>query len=222
MIQYFEEMTLSISASLDANFTNVDLKSNELFLISIDQIDDVEFITSTLSNKAFAHRLIAKDDTIEVLIELISYSYITSSESRCDDREFKSLLIDSDAARKSIEEMRQFKTLQRISDDVKLNKSDRLFFKFEIEDTKSIDSIKLEISLRMIIFHIIETNISFLLFLVDLNRLDVYFNNLTNELVQDRFSSITTIIPQIGIKNGRYAKNDRYSVIRRYEHAFLM
>ncbi len=79
--------------------------------------------------------------------------------------------------------MRQFKALQRISDDVKLNKSDRLLFKFGIEDTKSVDSIELEISLEMIIFHIVEANISFLLSLVDLDRLRIYFNNLINELV---------------------------------------
>ncbi len=103
--------------------------------------------------------------------------------------------------------MRQFKTLQRIIDDVKLNKSDRLVFKFEIEDIKSTDSIKLEISLETIIFHIVEINISFLLSLVDLDRLEIYFNNLTNELIQNR--------SQIDLKN-------RYSVIRRYEHAFLL
>jgi hypothetical protein len=215
MIQYFEKMTLSISESLNTNFTNAvlnDFESDELFLISIDQIDDVEFITSTLSNKTFAHRLIAKDDTIEVFIESISYSNITSSESRYDDREFKSLLIDSNAARKSIERIKQFKALKRISDDVKLNKSDRLLFKFEIEDIKSVDSIKLEISLEIIIFHIVEANISFLLSLVDLDRLRVYFNNLTNELTQN----LSIIILQIGIKN------DRYLIIKRYEHVFLL
>jgi hypothetical protein len=120
-------MTLSTSVTaLNTNFISAslnDFESDELFLISIDQIDDVEFIINTLSNKTFAHRLIAKDDIVEILIKFISYSYITSSESRYDDREFKSLLIDSDAVRKSIENIKQFKTLQRIN-DVKLNKSD--------------------------------------------------------------------------------------------------
>jgi hypothetical protein len=103
--------------------------------------------------------------------------------------------------------MRQFKTLQRISDDVKLNKSNQLTFKFEIEDTKSVDSIKLETLFEMIIFHIVETNISFLLFLIDLNCLKVYFNNLTNEFIQD--------LSQIDLKN-------RHSMIRQYEHVFLL
>ncbi len=118
--------------------------------------------------------------------------------------------------------MRQFKTLQRIN-DVKLNKSDRLVFKFEIEDTKSVDSIKLEISLEMIIFHIVEINISFLLSLADLDRLRIYFNNLTNELIQNS----STDILQIDMKNDRCQaqidmKNDRYSMIRRYEHVFFL
>ncbi len=124
--------------------------------------------------------------------------------------------------------MKQFKALQRVH-DVKLNRANQLTFKFEIEDTKSVDSIELKISLKMIIFHIVETNISFLLFLADLDRLNIYFNNLTNELMQDRFSLTsrsTTIILQIDMKNDCYQtqidmKNDRYSMIKRYEHVFL-
>jgi hypothetical protein len=169
MIQYFEKMTLSISESLNTNFTNAvlnDFESNELFLMQ-----DIEFIISTLSNKTFAHRLISQIDIVinDITIELTLYSYVLFTESRYNDGEFKELLIDSNVARKFTEKMRQFKRLQRISDDVKLNKSDRLAFKFEIENIKSIESIKLEISLRIIIFHIVEINISFLLSLVDLD-----------------------------------------------------
>ncbi len=218
MIQYFEKMTLSTSVTaLNSNLISAflnDFEPDELFLTSIDQIDDVEFITSTLSDKTFAHRLIAKDDTIEILIESISYSYITSSESRYDDSEFKGLLIDPDAARKSIGAMGQFKALQRIN-DVKLNKSDRLVFKFGIGDTKSVGSIELETPLGMIIFHIVEANTPFLLSLADLDRLGVYFNNLTNELIQDR--------PQTGLKNrSQNGLKNHHPVIRRYGHAFLL
>jgi hypothetical protein len=116
MIQYFEKMTLSISESLNTNSTNAVLndfeffESDELFLMQ-----DIEFITSTLSNKTFAHRLISKDDIIEILVEVVFYSYTSFSELRYDDHEFKSLLVDSNAARKSIERMRQFKILQQFS-----------------------------------------------------------------------------------------------------------
>ncbi len=115
--------------------------------------------------------------------------------------------------------MKQFKVLQRISDDIRLSKSNQLTFKFEIENTKSVDSIKLETSFEMIILYIVKINISFLLSLVDLNRLNFYFNNLINELMQDR--SII-IIFQINMKNNHHSKNDCYSVIRRYKHVFLL
>jgi hypothetical protein len=198
---------MALNIPENTNFTNAalnDFESDELFLMQ-----DIESITNTLSNKTFAHRLISKNDIIinDTTTELTFYSYTSSSDARYDDREFKDLLIDSDAARKSIEEMRQFKALQRINDDVKLNKSNRLVFKFEIEDTKSVDSIELETPLEMIIFHIVEANTPFLLSLADLDRLRIYFNNLTNELIQDR--------PQTELKN-------RHPVIRRYEHAFLL
>jgi hypothetical protein len=104
-------------------------------------MQNIEFIINTLSNKTFAHRLIAKNDIIEILLEVIPYSYTSFFDSRYDDHDFKNLLIDLNATRKSIEEMRQFKTLQRISDEVKLNKSNQLAFKFDIEHISFADSI---------------------------------------------------------------------------------
>ncbi len=146
-----------------------------------------------------------------ILRSNLLYNYTSFTDSRYDDRDFKNLLINLDAARKSTEKMRQFKTLQRI-DYVKLNKSNRHTFKFETENISSVESINLETSLETITFHIVEINISFLLFLADLDRLSVYFNNLTNELIQNS----STNILQIDMKN------DRYSVIKRYEHVFLL
>ncbi len=53
----------------------------------------------------------------------------------------------------------------------------------------------------MITFHIVEINTSFLLCLNDFDRLDIYFNNLINEIVQHE---------------------RRHFIIRRYGHAFLL
>jgi hypothetical protein len=76
-----------------------------------------------------------------------------------------------------------------------------------------MNTTELNISLEQLIFHIVEINTSFLLCLADLNRLEVYFNNLINELVQKRFiiiiiqtdmknvSSKIIIILQIDMKN---------------------
>ncbi len=65
----------------------------------------------------------------------------------------------------------------------------------------------------MIIFYIVEINILFLLSIVDFDRLRIYFNNLINELIHDR---LIIIIFQIDMKN------DRYSMIKRYEYVLLL
>jgi hypothetical protein len=57
----------------------------------------------------------------------------------------------------------------------------------------------------MITFHKMRMNISFLLCLNDFDRLDIYFNNLINEIVQYEQD-----------------KKKRHFVIRRYDHAFLL
>jgi hypothetical protein len=105
-----------------------------------------------------------------------------------------------------------------------------------------MNTIELNISLKQLIFHIIKINTSFLLCLVDLNRLEVYFNNITNKLMQKRriiiifqinmknVSFKIIIIFQIDMKNLSFIiifqtnmKNvNCFSIIRRYEHAFLL
>jgi hypothetical protein len=77
-----------------------------------------------------------------------------------------------------------------------------------------MSTIELNISLKLMIFYIIKTNTSFLFCLIDLNCLDVYFNNLINELMQ---KCLIIIILQTNMKNV-----NRFSIIRRYEHAFLL
>ncbi len=107
----------------------------------------------------------------------------------------------SDAADRSTKSMNQFKTLQKISNVIINKKTVESSIKFEIDNTLILEFVDLHISLEMITFHIIKINISFLLFLNDFNRLDIYFNNLINEIVQHE---------------------RRHLVIRRYEHAFLL
>ncbi len=99
--------------------------------------------------------------------------------------------------------MNQFKALQRISNDkIALNKKTiESSIKFEIDNTLILEFIDLNIWFEMITFHIIKINISFLLCLNDFDCLDIYFNNLINEIIQHK---------------------RRHLVIRRYEHAFLL
>ncbi len=99
---------------------------------------------------------------------------------RYDDSEFKRILIDCDAADRSIENMRQFKALQRINDVALNKKTVESSIEFEIDNTLILEFVELNILLEIITFHIVRVNISFLLCLNDLNRLNIYFNNLIN------------------------------------------
>jgi hypothetical protein len=151
--------------------------------------------------------------------------------------------VNCDAARRSTVEIEQFTALQRLNDSIQLDKSIvKSKIQFGIDSISIMSTTELNISLEQLIFHIVEINTSFLLCLADLNRLEVYFNNLTNELMQKRLiiiiiqtdmknvSSKIIIILQIDMKNSSsiiisqtdMKKINRFSVIRRYEHAFLL
>ncbi len=226
--QYFDDLSsisddLSSISSLIDDAKLIEFESNELFLTSLDELQNIEsvtssfanFFTNSLADKAFEHRLILKDITNASVNESFDFIYISIIESRYDDREFRDILMNCDAARRSTAGIEQFTALQRLNDSIQLNKSiAESKIQFDIDSISIMSTIELNISLRQLIFHIVEINTPFLLCLVDLDRLEIYFNNLINELVQKCF---IIIILQTDMKNV-----NRFSVIRRYEHAFLL
>ncbi len=82
---------------------------------------------------------------------------------------------------------------------------------FDIESVRLIKSLIIDTSFEIMKFHVIKTNISFLLSLADINRLKVYFNNITNSLIQ-----------MIKTSNEILRKKKSYSVIQRFNHEFLL
>ncbi len=137
-----------------------------------------------LADKAFKHRFISINIII-VSSNSISYIYNVFIASRYNDREFKNILIDHDAANFSSEDIEQFTTLQRISKTTLiLNKKRIIFFKFDIDKILFIDIVDLNTSVDVITFHIVLVQISFLLCFVDMNNLRLYFNNLINMFIE--------------------------------------
>jgi hypothetical protein len=198
--QFFDELAISPAPEIDT-IKLIEFESDELFLTSFGELKlrDTEFLTSSLADKAFQHRLILIDIINSLINE--SFNYISITDSRYDDSEFKRILVNCDAAGRSIEGMGQFKALQRISNVALNKKTIGSSIKFEIDNTLTLRFIDLNTSLEMITFHIVEVIISFLLCLNDFDRLEIYFNNLINEIVQHE---------------------RRHLVIRRYGHAFLL
>ena len=141
---------------------------------------------NTLADNAFKHRLTSVEEA--QIIVLTPYSYSMIIESKYDDTKFKRLLIDSEATTRSIDEIDQLKALQKIENIVNLDvdTTESVTFIFEIDSTTSIETITLNTLMRSVTFHIILVNTLFLLCLIDINKLEAFFNNIINEIIQKK------------------------------------
>jgi hypothetical protein len=257
--QFFEELSIDIDIAFIDNISITDFVIEELdsesktYFIAVDSIDDSKTIAAIiimLADKTFKHKLIFMNN-ITVSSNSISYSYNVFIVSRYDDREFKDILIDHDVANHFSKDIEQFTILQRISKTfLTLNKKRIISFRFDIDEIFSIDTIDLKIFVDVITFHIVLVHISFLLCLADMNRLRLYFNNLTNMLIEEqsneRFQTQILMSPKSLIRNEDMIfdlqtdmkiehhsikmmsnfhtnmKKEHHSMIRRYDHAFLL
>ena len=205
--EYFDQLILDITDdekynSPAANHPEKD--ENQQFFTSIGPLASSEssVITGVLNDKAFLHRMTTKDETTPPLAPVL-FAFNTVTESRYDDTEFKGLLVDSGASTKSTGGLGQLKALQRVDSTIKMDNSTAgsADFTFGIGSTASLGHINLDTPIGPVIFHIVSVNTPFLLCLADMDKLGVFFNNVTNELVRDEFV---------------------HPVVCRYGHAFLM
>jgi hypothetical protein len=163
---------------------NNEFKTFFIFVESINNIETFTTIINMFIDKTFKHKFILKNNIIAFVVS-ISYIYIIFIASRYDDRKFKEILINHDVADFSSEDIEQLTILQRINKaTLLLNKNKIIFFKFDIDEIFFIDIINLNTSIDVITFHIVFVHISFLLCLVDMNRLRFYFNNLINMFIE--------------------------------------
>ncbi len=124
-----------------------------------------------LVDKTFKHKPISMNIII-VSSNSISYIYNVFTASKYDDREFKDILIDHDAADFSSKSIEQFTTLQRINETtLTLNKKRIILFKFDIDEIFFINIVNLNIFVDVITFYIVLVQMSFLLCLIDMNCL---------------------------------------------------
>jgi hypothetical protein len=124
-------------------------------------------------------------------------------------------MINSSASTKSIAEYDQYLAFKnhKIDSFIDLNhtRTETVNVQFDIESASSIKSLIIDISFEIMKFHVIKTDTSFLLSLADMNRLNVYFNNVINSLIQ-----------MMKISDEILRKKKKFSVIRRFDHEFLL
>jgi hypothetical protein len=189
-----------------------------------------ELMTTDLVNRSFSHYLIdfhtdINDQTIDYFqisskngfsiiivhtdmknINSDSFAYVMIFDRYINEK-FYEMMIDSNVSTKSTAEYEQYLAFKRHKIDriIDLNvfRAEAVNVQFDIESASSIESLIIDISFEIVKFHVIKTDISFLLSLADMNRLKVYFNNVEN---------ILNMIIQ----------NRKLSIIRRFDHGFLL
>jgi hypothetical protein len=118
-------------------------------------------------------------------------------------------MIDSNASTKSTTEYDQYLAFKKnkihSSVDLDHSRAETVNVQFGIESASSIESLTIDTSFEIVKFHVIKTDISFLLSLADMNRLKVYFNNVKNILMMIAQSEKSSL-----------------SVIKRFDHGFLL
>ena len=214
MTQYFEKLQIDpeFVSEISATF-NVHEK-DEVFCTSLNTLKNSDCILTTnlFTDHAAKHQITNIDESENSSTENsgiensnISYAYIFSTSFRYDDTKFKNLLINSNAATRSTDDIEQLKVLQKIDDTIQLNQSTAgsTNFVFEINSTDSIGSINISTSIESITFHIINVNIPFLLCLANLDKSGTFFNNVTNEIIQQK-------------------PPKSHLVFKKYGHAFLL
>ncbi len=177
-----------------------------------DQSQKLVHLQISLKNEFFIialHIIIVHTDMKNTNLDSFAYVIIFN---RYISEKFHEVMIDSNASTKSTAEYEQYLAFNKMNLTIDLNlfRTETVNVQFDIESTSSIKSLIIDISFEIMRIHVIKTNISCLQNLADMNRLKVYFNNVTNSLIQ----MINT--------NEILRKKRSFSVIRRFEHEFLL
>lgn len=111
------------------------------------------------------------------------FTYISKERYKSD--EFYGIMINTIASKQLTAGYEQYLADKKnvISIQVNKEKSGAVNVQFDIGPTSFIGSLLLDIPIRIIEFHVVEADTPFLLCLEDMNKLNVYFNNLENILI---------------------------------------
>jgi hypothetical protein len=206
------------------------LSNAETFITSFDLVENAnaEIMITDLANRSLNHFLINNlhismnnqtSDDLQTSLKMIHFPDFTHICMKNIDfftyiiidrytfEMFYDIMIDSDVSTRSTAEYDQYLAFKKnnIDSSADLNpiKANAINVQFEIESISSIESLTIDISFELMKFHVVKTDTSFLLSLADMNRLKVYFNNIENILFM-------------------IIKNRSLSVIRRFDHDFLL
>ena len=133
---------------------------------------------------------------------------------RYTSKEFYGVMIDISAFKKSIISYGQYlayKTIINDNTDIDTMQTGAVNVQFGIGSTASIGSVIVKTPIGLIDFHVVKADTLFLLCFTDIDRLRVYYNNITDTL-------IGPVFPTPGEGN----KLITLPIVRRFGHPFLI
>lgn len=182
-------------------------ESDECYLTSFGTLTANEALSTSveLANRAYVHSLDPAPNTARNLSEFEPESdpFQYTTTTRYSSVEFVGIMIDTGASTKSTAGYGQFQALQSVDSSVTLDTPTKgqVHVQFGIGAASSIGTTDITSPIGTVRFHIIQADTPFLLCLADLDRLQVYFNNLANVIITPK---------------------GEVPVVRRYGHPFLM
>jgi hypothetical protein len=178
-------------------------EQTELFLTSFGNIppESAVKITNNLADQLFIHAItgvnpvntptpknltsapVNKTDlTSPKNCETDPFTYITTT--RYTEDKFYGIVIDTGASQRSTAGYSQVRAYQKIRPaTIDTARAGMVKVQFGIGTTTSIGSLTIQTPIGRVEFHIVQADTPFLLCLTDMDKLEVYYNNLTNKLV---------------------------------------
>lgn len=203
----FESLVLDIESGLNLQ-DNADYATATptSYLTHYGELTDNQAISASaaLANKAFTHLMTSKDITKATPAE-DPFIYNSVATSRYTSDVFQGIVVDTGASTISTAGHNQFQALRQSnpSMELELDTSTRgqVTVQFGVGSTSSLGIANICTPIGEVQFHIVDVSTPFLLCLADMDRLQVYYDNIRDVLVTQ-----TGEIP----------------VVRRFGHAFLM
>jgi Reverse transcriptase (RNA-dependent DNA polymerase) len=183
-----------IDTMMATGLEDVDSDEAEHFITSFGAFQSTQAtdILIKLANQSTIHALTGQspkgDDTKHAALGVTDpFTYISTTPTRYNSTKFYGVMIDTGASKKSTAGYGQYLACKDSSRHIctEINKATAgaVNVQFGIGSATSIGSVIVDMPIGQVEFHIVEADTPFLLCLKDMDRLGVYFNNLTNQLI---------------------------------------
>jgi hypothetical protein len=170
---------------IDPDLDIISEEAPNTFLTTFEELvpSGATAVSAALTNRAFTYALTPGNTTQD----LGSTTYTTSVKSRYSLDVFRGIVINTGASTKSTTGLGQFQALQRTAPamELELDTSTRgqVTVQFGVGSATLIGTANVYTPVGQVEFYMVNTSTPFLLYLADMNKLRVYYDNIQDVLV---------------------------------------